>query len=284
MSTGNVTLLVTGANGQLGQQLLHTDKEGIRIIGFGRDRLDVTNLSQCREVLSEIRPDGIIHAAAYTAVDKAEAESDLAYRVNAIGTRNMAIAAEENGTKLLYVSTDYVFDGGARIPYNEYDCTNPQSVYGKSKRAGEAIIQSLSSRYFIVRTSWLYGKYGSNFVKTMVNLAKERDSVTVVCDQFGSPTYTLDLAEFLVDLVRSENYGIYHASNSGSCSWHEFAQAIFEESGLAVQVESCNTDQFHRPAPRPAYSVLDHSSIRQQGLPDFRPWRDALRAFLQELK
>lgn len=279
-----LTLLVTGANGQLGKELVHMSDERVRIVGFGRDRLDITNLEQCRAAIAEIRPDGVIHAAAYTAVDKAESEPDEAYRVNAIGTRNVTIAAREAGVKLLYVSTDYVFDGIGTESYNEYDNTNPQSVYGKSKRAGEVLVQSLADRYFIVRTSWVYGKYGNNFVKTMLKLASERDTVTVVEDQVGSPTYTYDLAKFLIQLVQTEFYGIYHASNTGSCSWYEFAKAIFEESGIAIRTEPCSTEQFSRPAPRPAHSVMDHASIRQNRLEDLRPWREALSAFLLELK
>ncbi|WP_019005361.1 dTDP-4-dehydrorhamnose reductase [Cohnella laeviribosi] len=278
------TLLVTGANGQLGQELVRMGTEKIRIVGYGRDRLDITNLDQCREVIADIRPDAIIHAAAYTAVDKAESEPDEAYRINALGTRNLAIAAREQAAKLCYISTDYVFDGIGAAPYNEYDNTNPQSVYGKSKRAGEILLQSLADRYFIVRTSWVYGKYGNNFVKTMLKLASERDSVTVVADQIGSPTYTYDLAQFLIELVQTERYGVYHASNTGSCSWYEFAKAIFEESGIPIRTEPCTTEQFPRPAPRPAYSVMDHSAIRQNGFKDLRPWREALRAFLKELK
>lgn len=278
------TLLVTGANGQLGQELVRMETDAIRIVGYGRDRLDITNLDQCREVIADIRPDAIIHAAAYTAVDKAESEPDEAYRINALGTRNLAIAAREQAAKLCYISTDYVFDGTGTAPYNEYDNTNPQSVYGKSKRAGEILLQSLADRYFIVRTSWVYGKYGNNFVKTMLKLASERDSVTVVADQIGSPTYTYDLAQFLIELVQTEKYGVYHASNTGSCSWYEFAKAIFEESGIPIRTEPCTTEQFPRPAPRPAYSVMDHSAIRQNGFKDLRPWREALRAFLKELK
>lgn len=278
------TLLVTGANGQLGQELVRMGTDAIRIVGYGRDRLDITNLDQCREVIADIRPDAIIHAAAYTAVDKAESEPDEAYRINALGTRNLAIAAREQAAKLCYISTDYVFDGTGTAPYNEYDNTNPQSVYGKSKRAGEILLQSLADRYFIVRTSWVYGKYGNNFVKTMLKLASERDSVTVVADQIGSPTYTYDLAQFLIELVQTEKYGVYHASNTGSCSWYEFAKAIFEESGIPIRTEPCTTEQFPRPAPRPAYSVMDHSAIRQNGFKDLRPWREALRAFLKELK
>ena len=277
-----LTLLVTGASGQLGQELVRMGNERIRIVGYGRDQLDITDMAQCREALAVTRPDAVIHAAAYTAVDRAEAEPDEAYRVNALGTRNMAIAAHEMNTKLCYISTDYVFDGKGTTPYNEYDNTNPQSVYGKSKRAGEVLLQSLCNRYFIVRTSWVYGKYGNNFVRTMLKLASERDSVAVVNDQIGSPTYTYDLAAFLIELVQTEAYGIYHASNTGTCSWYEFALAIFEERGISIRTEPCTTEQFPRPAPRPSYSVMDHSAIRVNGFNDLRPWREALREFLKD--
>jgi dTDP-4-dehydrorhamnose reductase len=235
-------------------------------------------------VIGSYKPEVVIHCAAYTKVDQAESEPDEAYRVNADGTRNAALAAEQIGAKFVYISTDYVFDGKANAPYRENDRTDPQSVYGKSKLAGEQWVQSLSSRYFIVRTSWVYGKYGSNFVKTMLRLAEERDRLKVVSDQVGSPTYTLDLAQFLLELVQTDHYGIFHASNSGACSWYEFAKAIFEERGMIVQVEPCTTAEFPRPAPRPAYSVLDHGAIRAHGLKPLRPWREALSNFLLQIQ
>jgi dTDP-4-dehydrorhamnose reductase len=275
-------ILVTGANGQLGRELVRLQApQNMEIIGFGRGEMDITDLAQCRSVIRAHMPDAVVHCAAYTKVDQAESEPDEAYRVNAYGTRNAALAAEEIGAKFVYVSTDYVFDGRADKPYREYDRTDPQTVYGRSKLAGEQLVQSLSSRYFIVRTSWVYGKYGANFVKTMLKLAEERDRLKVVHDQVGSPTYTLDLARFLLELVRTDYYGIYHASNSGICSWYEFAKAIFEERGLNVQVEPCTTAEFPRPAPRPAWSVLDHGAIRVHGLKPLRPWREALRHYLQ---
>ncbi|QYR24359.1 dTDP-4-dehydrorhamnose reductase [Paenibacillus sp. sptzw28] len=277
-------VLVTGANGQLGAELVNLSAEGFDLQGFGRDALDITNLKQCREVLSAYQPDVVIHCAAYTAVDKAESEPDEAFRVNAAGTRNIALAARESGSKLCYVSTDYVFDGRGTIAYNETDPTNPQTVYGKSKLAGEQAVSSLHDRYFIVRTSWVYGKYGNNFVKTMLKLAGERDQLKVVDDQIGSPTYTLDLAHFLLELVRTDYYGIYHASNTGVCSWFEFAKAIFEESGASLRLEPCKTDEFPRPAPRPSFSVMDHSAIRVNGLTDLRHWRDALIHYLKDDK
>ena len=276
-------ILVTGANGQLGRELVRLQApQNMEIIGFGRGEMDITDLAQCRSVIRAHMPDAVVHCAAYTKVDQAESEPDEAYRVNAYGTRNAALAAEEIGAKFVYVSTDYVFDGRADKPYREYDRTDPQTVYGRSKLAGEQLVQSLSSRYFIVRTSWVYGKYGANFVKTMLKLAEERDRLKVVHDQVGSPTYTLDLARFLLELVRTDYYGIYHASNSGICSWYEFAKAIFEERGLNVQVEPCTTAEFPRPAPRPAWSVLDHGAMRAHGLKPLRPWREALRDYLNE--
>ncbi|WP_040952379.1 dTDP-4-dehydrorhamnose reductase [Gorillibacterium massiliense] len=276
-------ILVTGANGQLGHDLVKLFAGKYEIHGLGREHLDITNEEQCNRIISDLRPEVIIHSAAYTAVDKAESEEDLAYKINAFGTRNVAVAAEKVGAKLCYISTDYVFDGAGGNPYREYDNTNPQSVYGKSKRAGEQLVQTLSSRYFIVRTSWVYGLYGANFVKTMLKLAQDRDSLKVVSDQLGSPTYTVDLAHFLEQLVQTERYSIYHASNSGICSWFEFARAIFEESGLKTQVVPCTTEEFPRPAPRPQYSVMEHLAIRTNGFVDLRPWREGLRAFLKEL-
>lgn len=202
--------------------------------------------------------------------------------VNAIGTRNVAVASEKIQAKLVYISTDYVFDGKKGAPYTEFDSPNPLGVYGQSKLAGEEFVNNLSSHYFIIRTSWVFGKHGDNFVKTMLKLAKEREELFVVNDQLGSPTYTADLAVFIKELVETELYGIYHASNSGACSWYDFATAIFEEIGLHVKVSPCSTKDFPRPAPRPAYSVMDHMAIRLNHFQDFRDWREGLRAFLKD--
>lgn len=275
-------IVITGANGQLGRELTEWTTDTADIIGFGRNELDITSLAACRNIFTLHRPDVVIHCAAYTAVDKAESEPDEAFRVNAAATRNVAVAAREVGAKLCYISTDYVFDGTGSTPYNEYDQTNPQTVYGKSKLAGEQSVQTLHDRYFIVRTSWVYGKYGNNFVKTMLKIAGERDQLKVVADQLGSPTYTYDLTAFLLELVNTDYYGVYHASNSGICSWYEFAKAIFEDSGVNIQVDPCTTADFPRPAPRPAYSVMDHSAIRSNGFSVLRPWREALRHYLKD--
>lgn len=278
--------LVTGAAGQLGSDVVTILRnKGHDVHECDRNEMDITDMDQCQQVIDNYEPDVIIHCAAYTAVDAAETDIDGAYAVNVVGTRNITLAAESNGAKLIYISTDYVFDGTDAEPYQEYDNTNPQSIYGKSKRAGEVLVQSLSSQYFIVRTSWLYGVQGNNFVKTMLRLGQERTSLKVVNDQRGSPTYSVDLANFLFELMQTEKYGIYHASNSGLCTWYEFTQAIFEEAhqlgiNIIAQAEPCSTDEFPRPAQRPANSVMEHLSIRTNGFQDLRPWREGLKDFL----
>ncbi|WP_163882588.1 dTDP-4-dehydrorhamnose reductase [Paenibacillus favisporus] len=282
-------VLVTGASGQLGMDVVSLfEQRGYQVLGCSRSELDITSIEQCQKMLGDYKPESVIHCAAYTAVDAAETDIDGAYKVNAVGTRNIAVAAEKVGAKLVYISTDYVFNGRSAVPYQEYDNTDPQSVYGKSKRAGEVLVQSLSSRYFIVRTSWVYGLHGNNFVKTMLRLGQEKPSLQVVNDQKGSPTYTVDLAHFLDELVQTEKYGIYHASNSGDCTWFEFTQAIFEEAskiGILIksELEPCTTAQFPRPAPRPENSVMEHLSIRTNGLTDLRPWREGLIDFLKQI-
>lgn len=279
-----MNVLVTGANGQLGADVVRLFSEkGHHVIGLGRTKLDVTDERMCTNVIGEIQPDAVIHCAAYTAVDNAESDKDNAFLVNAIGTRNIAVAAERVHAKICYISTDYVFDGKSSSPYCEYDNTNPLTVYGKSKRAGEQLVQSLCSRWFIVRTSWVYGASGNNFVKTMLKLGEEHDSLQVVNDQWGAPTYTCDLSLFLEKLVTTEKYGIYHASNTGTCSWYEFAKAIFEESKMTVRVTPCLTQDFPRPAPRPKYTVMEQLSIRTNKFDPLPHWRNALKRFIYSL-
>lgn len=274
---------MTGASGQLGKELVrYPQRNGVEVIGLSHQEMDITDITLVRSKVRELQPDVVIHAAAYTAVDLAESDPESAYRVNALGTRNVAIVAEETGAKLCYISTDYVFDGDADGPYGEYDNTNPTSVYGKSKRAGELLVQGLSTRWFIVRTSWVFGCYGGNFVKTILKMAEQLERLKVVADQTGSPTYTKDLSRFLLDLVATEAYGVYHATNSGQCSWYEFAEAILKEAGLRTPVVPCTTDEFPRPAPRPKYSVLGQTMLIASGFEPLRPWRDALQAFMQE--
>ncbi|MDM5281399.1 dTDP-4-dehydrorhamnose reductase [Paenibacillus silvae] len=284
-------IIVTGAAGQLGYDVVKMfEASGHDVLACDRDQMDITDQQQCIKQVEAFCPDVIIHCAAYTAVDQAESDVDTAFAINAVGTRNITVAAEKVKAKLVYISTDYVFDGTSDTPYQEYDVTNPQSVYGKSKLAGELLVQSLSTRWFIIRTSWVFGRHGQNFVRTMLDLMVKRPELQVVHDQQGSPTYTVDLAQLVSELALSEQYGIYHASNSGSCTWFEFAQAIAEEASrhgvieAAANIMPCTTAQFPRPAPRPAYSVMDHLGIRINGLQPMRHWREALIAFLHELK
>ncbi|MGM0880084.1 MAG: dTDP-4-dehydrorhamnose reductase [Bacillota bacterium] len=275
-------VLVTGASGQLGKDMVeYLLAAGYDALGFGRGELDVTNYEQVNKLINETKPDVIIHTAAYTKVDLAETEVDVSYEINAYGTRNLAVAAEKIGAKLVYVSTDYVFNGEGNEPYDEFQETRPINVYGKSKLAGEQYVQQFHSQYFIVRTSWVYGKHGNNFVKTMLKLAQERDSLSVVSDQVGCPTYTRDLAACITDLIGTEKYGIYHVSNSGNCSWYEFAKSIFELSGSKVDVRPITTDEFPRPAKRPSYSVFQHKALARNGFQEMRHWKDALADFLR---
>jgi dTDP-4-dehydrorhamnose reductase len=278
-------ILITGASGQLGKELtIALSKGGHEVLGCSRDSLDVTQWEQVSEVVWAFMPEVIIHTAAYTKVDDAESHVDLAYQINAMGTRNIAIAAENVGASLCYISTDYVFDGTKGSPYAVSDTPNPCNHYGQTKLAGERFVSQLSSRSYIVRTSWVYGMHGANFVKTMLKLASEREELQVVADQIGSPTYAPDLARFICMLIQTESFGLYHASNSGSCSWYEFAKAIIEEAGLNTRVVPITTEQFPRPASRPAFSVMDCSSIRMNGFKELRNWRDALGQFMRQWK
>ncbi|WP_017815625.1 MULTISPECIES: dTDP-4-dehydrorhamnose reductase [Paenibacillus] len=284
-------VLVTGASGQLGIDTVAVlERKGHTVMACDRTKLDITNQQQCQQVISSFHPEVVIHCAAYTAVDAAESDIDSAYKVNAIGSRNVTVAAEAIQAKVIYISTDYVFDGKSTASYHEYDTTDPQGIYGKSKRAGEVLTQTLSSRYFIVRTSWVYGMHGSNFVKTMLKLGQEKPELKVVNDQKGSPTYTVDLAEFLSELMLTEKYGIYHASNSEACTWYEFTGEIFKQAkdilGITItaKLEPCTTADFPRPAPRPINSTMEHLSIRTNGFEDIRSWQEGLTAFLLEYK
>lgn len=277
-------VLVTGAKGQLGQDVLCLlESQSWEVFGFGREELDITDERQvCEKVLS-VKPNIIIHTAAYTQVDQAESDKEAAFKVNAEGTKYLAQAAEAVGAKFCYVSTDYVFDGTKNEPYKTDDQTNPQTVYGKSKLAGEQYTREYCSKYFIVRTSWVFGLYGNNFVKTMLRLADEKSELGVVSDQFGSPTYTTDLARFIIELVETSKYGIYHASNSGICSWYEFAKEIFRQSNKNVNVNAISTAEFQRPAQRPAYSVLEQKKIVEQGLIMLPNWKEALGRYLSQM-
>lgn len=280
-------VLITGARGQLGRYLKSVFYRigNHEVISLGHAELDITQPAPVHQLIAGSDPDVVIHTAANTNVDGCELDSENAYRVNALGSRNIAAAAARTGAKMVYISTDYVFDGKSRRPYTEFDPANPINVYGKSKLAGELYVSSLLNKYFIVRTSWLYGKYGTNFVKTMLRMAREKTELTVVDDQVGSPTYAEDLAKFIIDLLPTDLYGIYHAGNTGCCSWFQFARAIFEAAGLDnTKISPISTSRLKRSAPRPAYSVLDHFCIRLEGLPDLRPWEEALQEYLADEK
>ncbi|NNU91008.1 dTDP-4-dehydrorhamnose reductase [Anoxybacillus sp. CHMUD] len=275
-------VVVTGAKGQLGTEVVEQFRQmGWDVYGYGKDELDVTDAQQVMGRLEYIRPHVVVHAAAYTKVDEAEKEREQAFLINTYGTRNVAVAAEKVGAKLVYVSTDYVFDGRRKEPYDEFTNTHPINVYGKSKLAGEQFVCHFHSKFFIVRTSWVFGAHGSNFVKTMLRLAKEKKEIFVVNDQRGCPTYAVDLAHSIYELAQTEKYGLYHISNTGQCSWYEFAQAIFTEACVDVPIHPCRTEDYPRLAARPSYSVFDHMALRLNGFEPLRHWREALQQFLR---
>jgi len=274
-------VLVTGAKGQLGSELAFFLKSlGYKVFGMGKSELDITNEEEVNEVVARIKPDIIIHCAAYTQVDKAESESDIAFQINGMGTRNMAIAAESYHSKLIYISTDYVFDGSETTPYHEFSPVSPINIYGNSKLAGEMMVRDFHSKFFIIRTSWVFGVNGNNFVKTMLELSKAKEQLFVVNDQIGCPTYTADLSKCIVQLMETNKYGVYHVSNSGSCSWFEFAKEIFRQTNNSIKLEPCRTDQFPRPAKRPSYSVIDNMGLRINQFDPMPHWKNALKRFL----
>ena len=280
-------VLIAGANGMLGHDLVDvlSHQENIEVFPFIRKELDITDMQMVMKTVNEVRPDILINAAAYTNVDLCETEIDISYQINAVGSRNLAVAANEYHTAMLHFSTDYVFPGNADSPYREFDPIQPKSIYGKSKWAGEELIRSLCPRHYIIRTSWLYGMHGKNFVSTMLHVASKQSSVRVVNDQVGSPTYTLDLAHGVAELFTKHGaYGTYHLSNSGTCSWFDFAKEIFTQRGLDTYVESMTTAELARPAPRPAYSVLDNQLWRLSGLTPLRPYQEALADYLKKLQ
>ena len=277
-------VVITGATGQLGIELIQLleEEDYFEVIGLGRKDMDITDYDQVEKKMVELMPDIIIHTAAYTNVDSAEDDPDTAFLVNGTGTENLAIMASKLKAKLVYISTDYVFSGEINRPISESETPSPISVYGRSKLAGETYIRKNLEQFFIIRTSWVYGLHGNNFVKTMLELSEKRNQIMVVDDQIGSPTYTLDLAKCILLLMVTEKYGIYHVSNEGSCSWYEFAKAIFEEADIDMNVTPCETTEFPRKAPRPKYSVLMETALSANGFPKMRNWRDALAHFFEK--
>ena len=281
-------VFVTGSKGMLGTDLVNQLKiENHDINAVDIDNLDICDLNQVIESISDYKPDVIINCAAYTNVDRCETDIDNAYRVNSIGPKNLAIVSNQLDIPLLHISTDYVFDGETNKPYIEGDVTNPQSVYGKSKLFGEENVKNFTNKYFIVRTQWLYGKNGKNFVKTMLSLAENNSSLTVVNDQFGSPTYTKDLCEVICEIIKTKAFGIYHVTNSGICSWFEFTKCIMElagtGTGVNIQVNPCKTEEFPRPAKRPKFSPLDNFNLKLCGFKQLRHFSEALKDYLKEI-
>ena len=276
-------ILITGSKGQLGLELVKQLKiKGLyKIIDTDRDELDIVDIDNVNEFILSSKPDVVINCAAHTAVDLCETDIENAYKINAIGPRNLAIACEKVNAKFVQVSTDYVFDGNIDRPYREDDNTCPNSIYGSSKLMGENFTKEFCSRYFIVRSAWLYGE-GSNFVRTMLKLSETNKEINVVNDQFGSPTSVVDLAKAIIELIHTEHYGTYHGTCEGKCSWYDFAQKIFEISNIDIKVNPVTSEEYKRPAPRPAYSVLDNFMLKLVGLNSFRNWEDALIEYLNE--
>ena len=275
-------VLVTGVGGQLGYDVIkELQKRNIECIGVDKVEFDVTDFEAAYKFIINYMPDAVIHCSAYTAVDKAEDESELCHLVNAVGTENIAKICKEIDAKMIYISTDYVFDGTKDGYYEVDDIPNPINVYGKTKLAGEKAVQEIIDKYFIVRISWVFGINGNNFVKTMLRLGKERSELNVVADQIGSPTYTADLAQLLVDMVQTDKYGIYHATNEGVCSWAEFAEGIFRVAGMDVRVNHITTSEYPTRAKRPMNSRMIKQILKKRGFAYLPIWEDALKRFLE---
>ena len=276
-------ILITGSKGQLGSELVELLSKDNEVYGFGHKELDVTDKNLVINTVSKIIPDVIIYSAAFTNVDGCESNIKTAFDVNIIGTGNVAIASKKNKSKMVYISTDYVFDGKKNSPYLESDIPNPVSIYGVSKYGGELIVKHFLNNFFIVRTSWLYSKRGKNFVNTILNIAKNKKELKVVYDQVGCPTYAPDLANAISALISTKYYGIYHITNSGECSWYEFAKKILEYAEIKdIKVTPISTEELNRQAPRPKYSVLKNSNLEKRKIYKMRNWELALKDFFKK--
>jgi len=286
------TILLTGADGQLGRELsallqagtmdpwtVPPRFAGARVVGVDIDTLDITDAGAVGRALGEIRPDAVINCAGMTNVDACETQREAAFRANALGPMHLARACADTGAALLHLSTDYVFCGEASAPYAEWDAPAPRTVYGQSKLLGEAYVRAQCPRSFVVRTAWLYGRHGANFVRTIARAAREKGELSVVNDQRGSPTNALDLAYHLLKILDGGAYGLYHVTGGGECSWYEFAREILRLSGIPCALRPCTTAEFPRPALRPAYSVLDRLALRCTVGDEMRDWREALASF-----
>ena len=277
-------IIVTGCNGQLGRAVnkLYAGNNEYEFVNTDVGELDITNIDQVMALAREVKPYAIINCAAHTAVDACETEEDKAFRINAIGPRNLSIAATETGAKMIHISTDYVFDGKGTRPYKEFDPVGPQGVYGETKLAGENFVKDFADKYFIIRTTWLYGD-GKNFAKTMLRLAETNDQVRVVRDQVGSPTSAEELAKAIAYLLPTENYGLFHGTCEGDCSWAEFAQEIFRLAGKSTVVDAITTEEYGAAAARPAYSILENYMLKMTTDFMFADWHDAIAKYIREL-
>lgn len=274
-------VLVTGAKGQLGHDVVNElEKRGLEAVGVDVEEMDITDAPAVDRCIRGAGADAVIHCAAYTAVDAAEDNVELCRRVNADGTYNIARVCRELDLPMMYISTDYVFDGQGERPWDPDEKRDPLNVYGQTKCEGEMAIEKLLSKYFIVRIAWVFGVNGKNFIKTMLRLGKERGAVSVVDDQIGSPTYTYDLARLLVDMIQTDKYGIYHATNEGLCSWYEFAQEIFRQAGMDVEVTPVSSEAFAAKAKRPKNSRMNKDKLDEMGFERLPSWQDALSRYL----
>lgn len=277
-------LLVTGVKGQLGYDVVkEAEKRGVEAVGVDIDEMDITDAKQVREVITKGGYDAVVHCAAWTAVDKAEDMEEACRKVNKEGTENIAQVCEVLDIPIMYFSTDYVFNGQGSEPWKEYDKRAPLNVYGQTKYEGELAVEKLA-KHFIIRIAWVFGKNGNNFIKTMLRLGKERGAVSVVNDQIGSPTYTYDLAKLVLDMIQSDKYGTYHATNEGICSWYEFACEIFKQVGMNVQVTPVSSDEFPTKAKRPCNSRMNKTELDRNGFDRLPTWQDALHRYLKELE
>lgn len=277
-------ILVTGGSGQLGFDVCQElERRGVEYIAPSSKEMDITDANAVREHICPYRPDAVIHCAAWTAVDSAEAVPEQVFAVNEGGTRDIALACREIGAKMVYISTDYVFSGIGTHFYEPNDPAGPVNVYGKSKLAGELAVKEILGKYFIVRTSWVFGEHGNNFVKTMLRLAETQTEVSVVCDQVGSPTYTADLAPLLCDMIGTERYGTYHATNEGVCSWAEFAEEIFRIAVKDVKVNHIATGEYPSKAMRPLNSRLSKRCLTENNFFVLPVWESSVKRFLNML-
>lgn len=277
-------VLVTGVKGQLGYDVVNElAARGMTPIGVDIDDMDITDAASVDRVITENAPDGVIHCAAYTAVDAAEDNKEICFKVNVEGTANIAKVCSKLDIKMMYISTDYVFDGEGTRPWEPDDERKPLNVYGQSKYEGEVAITNVLDKFFVVRIAWVFGVNGNNFIKAVLNKAKTTDTLTVVNDQFGSPTYTYDLARLLVDMIQTDKYGFYHATNEGICTWYEFACEIFRQAKVDVKVVPVSAESYQSKAKRPTNSRMNKDKLTENGFERLPKWEDALSRYLSEI-